>query len=139
MSPAPTNEVPGTGDLETTVATLRETIQRLEQSLQDLQASSRTRLVQAELKAAAAQAGMIDLDGLKLIDPSRVAANDAGELQSADTLMAELRREKPWLFASPSSSSRAAVPPARPVRSKLATEMTAEEYRAARAELVRRR
>ena len=139
MSQAPADETPETGGLEATVSDLRETIQQLEQSLQDLHASSRARVAQAELKAAAAQAGMIDLDGLKLIDLSRVNTNDAGELESADALMAELKREKPWLFASQSSSSRAAVPPARPVRSKLATEMTAEEYRAARAELVRRR
>lgn len=139
MSDGPTPDVPDTGDVESTVSGLRETIQQLAQSLQDLQTSSRTRVVQAELKAAAAQAGMIDLDGLKLIDLSRVRTNDLGELENVEALMKELKREKPWLFASQSSSSRAAVPAARPVRSKLATEMTAEEYRAARAELVRRR
>ena len=139
MSEVPTHELPEAGELESTVARLRETIQRLEQSLQDVHASSRTRVVQAELKAAAAQAGMIDPDGLKLIDPARVRTNEVGELESADELMSELKRDKPWLFASQSSSSRAAAPPVRPVRSKLATEMTAEEYRAARAELVRRR
>ena len=139
MSEASVDEVPETGNLEVTVSELRETIQRLEQSLHDVQAGSRTRVAQAELKAAAAQAGMIDLDGLKLLDLSRVKANDAGELEDADALMAELKREKPWLFAGQSSSSRAAAPLARPVRSKLATEMSPEEYRAARTELVRRR
>jgi len=139
MSQSPADAIPETGELEGSVSELRETIQRLEQSLADLQASSRTRLAQAELKTAATRAGMIDLDGLKLVELSRLKANDLGELENIDELMAELKREKPWLFAGQSSSSRATVPPARPVRSKLATEMTTEEYRAARAELVRRR
>ena len=139
MSEVPMHELPETDGLESTVAKLRETIQRLEQSLQDVHASSRTRVVQAELKAAAAQAGMIDPDGLKLVDLARVKANEVGELESADELMSELKREKPWLFTNQSSSSRAAAPPVRPTRSKLAAEMTVEEYRAARAELVRRR
>jgi hypothetical protein len=139
MSQPPADEVPENADLETTVSELRETIQRLEQSLHDVQSNSKARVAQAELKAAAAQAGMIDLDGLKLIDLSRVKANDVGEIESADELMSALKREKPWLFAGQSSASRAAVPPARPARPKLATEMNAEEYRAARADLVRRR
>lgn len=37
------------------------------------------RLVRAELKAEAVRAGMIDLDGLKLLDISAARLTDAGE------------------------------------------------------------
>ena len=38
----------------------------------------RARLLQAELRTEAVRAGMVDLDGVKLIDPTTVAVNDAG-------------------------------------------------------------
>ena len=56
------------------------------------------RVVRAELRLAAHQAGMIDLDALKLADLSMVTLNDAGELEGADVLMAELKEAKPYLF-----------------------------------------
>ena len=57
-----------------------------------------TALVRAELKAEAVRAGMIDLDGLKLVDPADVRVNEAGEIEGAAMLMQKLRRAKPWLF-----------------------------------------
>ena len=53
--------------------------------------------------------------------------------------MERLRGEKPWLFVRGSSSSTASPPPGAEVKPKLATEMSLEEWRAARAELLRRR
>ena len=53
--------------------------------------------------------------------------------------MAGLRRAKPWLFGRASSSGPASPPPAQPPRQKLATEMTDDEYRVARAALLKRR
>jgi hypothetical protein len=53
--------------------------------------------------------------------------------------MSDLRRAKPWLFQSASSSSPAAPPPNLPQPAKRATQMTEPEWRAARAELLRRR
>ncbi len=118
---------------------LRARMSELERALREAQEGGRERLVQAELKTAAVRAGMVDLDGLKLVDRSQVALNEAGELEGGTALMERLRHDKPWLFAQASSSSRAAVPPSEPVRRKLATEMTLEEWRAARSEMLRRR
>lgn len=124
---------------EPTIADLRAQIEQLEQKLQESREAAKNRLMQSQLKAAAVQAGMIDLDGLKLIDVFRAKPNEYGELLGAADLMMEMKREKPWLFGGYSSSSRANPPPVEPARTKLASEMTAEEYRTARAELVRRR
>jgi hypothetical protein len=99
----------------------------------------RAKLVQAELRTAAARAGMIDLDGIKLVDSSGLSVNDSGELAEAPEIMARLRQEKPWLFGRGSSSSPAVAPRATPPKAKTAMEMSVDEWRIARAELLRRR
>lgn len=139
MSKDTTLQQPELADIEITIAGLQAEIKRLEQALQSSNETAKKRLMEAQLRAAAVQAGMIDLDGLKLLDFERAKPNEFGELERADELMMELKREKPWLFGGKSSSSRASVPPAQPPRAKLATEMSSEEYRSARAELLRRR
>ena len=75
----------------------------------------RARLVQAELKAEAIRAGMVDLDGVKLIEASTVKVNEAGELMDGAEVMRALRAAKPWLFGG-SSSSVARAPRAEPPR-----------------------
>lgn len=121
-----------TPDLEARAASL-------EQRLAEMEASTTARLIRAELKAEAVRSGMVDLDGLKLIDTSGLALNEQGDLDGAAGLMSKLRRSKPWLFGTASSSSSAAAPPAQPPAAKLATAMSHSEWQAARAELLRRR
>lgn len=119
------------------IAELRAHAEMLESKLGDVKREAQSRLVRAELKVAAVRAGMIDLDGLKLLDLTATKLNDDGEVENAADLMAQLRRGKPWLFGGSSSSSPASVPPSQPPRQKLATEMTNKEYRAARAALLK--
>ena len=111
----------------------------LERRLAEVEAQSRERLIRAELKAEAVRAGMVDLDGLKLLDTGAVTLSEAGEVEGASALMTQLRRSKPWLFGGASSSAAASPPPAHPPRAKLATEMTYDEWQAARAGLLKRR
>jgi hypothetical protein len=95
--------------------------------------------LRAELKAEAVRAGMVDLDGLKLIDLDGLKLGGYGKVEGAGMAMSRLKRTKPWLFAHPSSSSPAVPPPSTPPRQKLATEMSEDEWRVARAELLKRR
>ncbi len=111
----------------------------LERRLADLEATTAARLLQSELKAHATKAGMIDLDGLKLVETSGLKLNEKGEVDGATRLMADLRRAKPWLFQGASSSSAAVVPPASQPSAKRATEMSHAEWQAARNELLKRR
>ena len=118
---------------------LRARAEALERELAAARESIDARLIRAELKAEAVRAGMVDLDGLKLVDTGPLKLDQAGEVMGATQLMAELKRSKPWLFGISTSSSGGNPPPAELPRHKLATEMTDAEYRSARANLLRRR
>jgi hypothetical protein len=98
-----------------------------------LRGEFQSRLVVANLRTEAVRAGMIDLDGLRLIDLSAVRLGDDDRVIGGRKLMEDLRRTKPWLFGVASSSSAAVAPASQPVRQKTALEMTDEEYTAARA------
>jgi hypothetical protein len=130
------DEMPSTPDLDPVVE-LRARAEMLERRLANAEQEARSRMVQAELKVEALRAGIVDLDGLKLLDPSAVAIGESGEVKNAAEVITQLRRTKPWLFGGGSSSSSANPPPAQPPRQKLATEMTDAEYRAARAAILR--
>jgi hypothetical protein len=124
---------------EEVIADLLSRAAELERQLSMVKLQTESRLVRAELKAEAVRAGIVDLDGLKLMDLSGVALNERGEVEGGAQLLAQLRRDKPWLFAGASSSSPSAPPSAEPPRQKRAADMTDAEYRAARADLLRRR
>jgi hypothetical protein len=132
----PENETPSA---EEVFAELRSRAEALERQLEAVRQETESRLVRSEMKAEAIRAGMIDLDGLKLLDLSGTKLNDRGEVDCAAALMDRLKREKPWLFGGNSSSSTSSLPPPKPPRQKTAMEMTEAEYRAARAELLKRR
>jgi hypothetical protein len=113
----------------------------LERQLNELQRHTEGRLVRSELKAEAMRAGMIDLDGLRLIDVPALKLNERGEVVGAAALMQELRKTKPWLFGTvpQSSSNPSSPPPALPPKQKAAMDMTDAEYRIARAALLKQR
>lgn len=111
-----------------------------EAALETARAEAKARIVQAELKAEAVKAGMIDLDGLKLIDTAELRVNEAGEVEDAPAVLAKLKRGKPWLFGGGKSSSAAAsAPRPEPPRQRMATEMSRDEWLNARAALLKRR
>lgn len=111
-----------------------------EAALLNAQAESEARLIRSELKAEAIRAGMVDLDGLKLLDATEVRVNDKGEVSDAGAILAKLKRAKPWLFGNVNSSSATANPPRpEPPRIRHASELSHEEWQAARAALLRRR
>jgi hypothetical protein len=106
---------------------------------QTIKTSYESRLVAAGLRTEAVRAGMIDLDGLKLIDTTNVSLSDRDLIVDGPKIMETLKREKPWLFGGASSSNPLTPPAVQPMRQKTAMEMTAEEYASARSTMVRRR
>ena len=75
-----------------------------------LRGEFQSRLVVANLRTEAVRAGMVDLDGLKLIDLSAVRLGNDDKVIGGRKLMDDLRRNKPWLFGVTSSSSAAVAP-----------------------------
>jgi hypothetical protein len=117
---------------------LRVRIDKLESDGKETYRRTERRIILAELKVEALRAGMIDLDGLTFVDLTKVHLEEDGDVAGGAELIGQLKHSKPWLFAQPSSSSVARVPSSSPVRQKLATEMTNEEYRIARANIIKR-
>lgn len=97
-----------------------------------------SRLILAELRHEALRAGMVDTDGVRLLDLSHLRLSADATLPEAPGLIAGLRAAKPWLFTR-STSSPAAPPSNIPQAPRRATDMTTDEWRLARAELLRRR
>ncbi len=125
-------------------ATSADTVAHLERRIVEMETTHRARLVRAELKAEAVRHGMVDLDGLKLLDPTSVEFDEAGEIRGASTVMRDMKRAKPWLFGPPGSggafSSSTATPPAAATpTTKTAMKMTHAEWQSARADLLKRR
>ena len=118
---------------------LRERVDVLERELASTRRDTEQRLLWAELKAEAIRAGMVDLDGLKLLDISGFKMTGDGTVEGAAHLMGQFRKSKPWLFSGPSSSSATGAPPPQQPRHKHATEMTDAEYEAARTALLKHR
>jgi len=123
-------------DAETAV-TLTERLDRLEKETALLLNHSERRIVESELKVAALRAGMIDLDGLAFLDTHGLVLNEEGKLPASSEMISQLRHDKPWLFKTSSSSSTAIAPQNRQTRPKLATEMSEEEYRIAKARMLK--
>lgn len=94
------------------------------------EAAAKERVIRAELRTAAIRAGMIDLDGLKLLDISAIALQDDGTVSGADELMDAAKKAKPYLFgsATPSTSNPNPPPAPKPPSAKTALEMTDDEF-----------
>jgi len=120
-------------EIEQLRASLREAQARLAE-----EAERRRRLsLEAELRIAALQAGIIDPDGVKLIDPAPLLAREDPKAAAAEALAA-LRAAKPWLFGAATTTPPHPAPAPESPRPRHAREMSREEYERAKAELLRR-
>ncbi len=125
--------------IEDPLTVLRDRCEHLERELVQVKQRADSGIIKAHLQAMAAQANMIDLDGLKMLDLSQVTVTEGGEVHGATQLMEKMRKEKPWLFGKATTSWPIAAPPSQPPRQKSAMEMTDTEYKAAREAIVRHR
>jgi hypothetical protein len=118
---------------------LQSRADRLEREVDEIRQVADARVIKSELKAEALRAGMIDLDGIKLMDISTLQLSADGSVAEASLAMDKFKKQKPWLFAASFSSNPAVPPPVGPVRPKLATEMNDVEYKIARAAILKHR
>ena len=121
------------------VAELEARCADLERQLADVKKRAESGILKAHLQAEAARAGMVDLDGLKMLDLSQVSVADDGEVHGIALLMDQARKQKPWLFAGVSTSAPGGAPPSQQPRQKTAMEMSDAEYRAAKEAILKYR
>lgn len=132
-----TEPIPTPEDAMSELTILRDRAANLEQRLIETQRDADSKLMRAELKVEAIRAGIVDLDGLKLLDLSSISLEPSGQLTGGVELIRNFRAAKPWLFEPSFSSRPVLVPPSQSPRSKSAVDMTDEEYAAARAAVLR--
>ena len=121
-------------DVVAELTMLRARAELLEVALQQARDTASRNIVQSQLQLEAVKSGMVDLDGLMLLD-----IGEKGGLKDAAGVITKLRRQKPWLFNGASSSAHAAAPASAPPKVKRATDMTLAEWREARSDLLRHR
>lgn len=102
-------------------------------------AQANQRIVEAELKTYAIRAGIIDLDCLKLLDAAALQLDESGNLPDLSAALEALRRDKPWAFSKSNSSHPNPPPPSEPAKTRLARDMSYQEWQKARDRLIRGR
>jgi len=111
--------------------------QAAEARVKEGEAALERRLVQAELKAHAIKAGLVDLDALVMADLSAVKLKVEGGLEGVEGVFERLREAKPYLFGQASTSSTQVAPAPNAAVVRNAKDMNAQEYGAALAKLVK--
>jgi len=76
-----------------------QAVRERDEAVAAVREEARQRIIQAEMKAHAIRAGIIDLDALRLADCAAVSIDEAGAVQGADQVMAVLQQQKPYLFS----------------------------------------
>lgn len=133
------------GDLSKTITKLTEDSNKLkadsDAKISEISKAAQERAKLAEISVLAFKEGLVDRDGLKLADLSKVDFDDKGQLTGADEAIKALKEAKPYLFGNGASNTSNPANPPKPgdPKPKTAMEMTAEEYKAERAKLIKSR
>jgi hypothetical protein len=125
------------GKLKTAEDSVANSAKDVETKINEANTAANERILRAELKVKAKEAGLIDMDGLKLADLSKVSLKDDGSIDGADALFTSLKEAKPYLFGVANSSTPITPPAVTPPAQKLVKDMSKVEYNAAKAALLK--
>lgn len=120
---------------EAAEAAVKQAAEYAEAKIAEARSTADQRIIRSEIRAAAIKAGMIDLDGLKMIDTTSVKLDDNGEPIGAAELMEATKKAKPYLFGDAKTSNTSTAPDPSPAKPKHVSDMTPEEKRAAYARI----
>ena len=111
-----------------------------------LQAESNERMIRSELQLRALQHGILDLDGLRLLDTATITIGVDGSVMGAEEALTSFRATKPYLFnqvlsaARPlTTTARANAPPRAEPEPVDARQLSREQWQIERARLLARR
>ena len=111
-----------------------------------LQAESNERLIRSELQLRAVQHGILDLDGLRLLDTRAITIGQDGSVLGAEEALTTFRASKPYLFnqggavARPlTTTARENAPPRAEPEPVDARQLSREQWQVERARLLAHR
>lgn len=115
-----------------------------ETQAKEVEAKARNKVMMADLRVAARENGMVDLDALKLLDVNQAKLDDDGNVTNATDLMTAMKEAKPYLFGkSPlpgtvtgTTTSTTQPPPRSTPGAFNALTATAEEYQAQKQQML---
>jgi len=96
------------------------------------------RVLRAELKAIAVKHGLVDMDGLKLLDLSAVKLLENGDVEGADALFEAAKKSKPYLFGTVAVGTTTPTPTPKDGKAPDVREMNREEYAKAKKAATKR-
>jgi hypothetical protein len=80
---------------------------KLEEKLNRIEDTAVRRVIRSELKAAAIEAGIVELDALKLVDLSEVKVTEDGDVVGIKEALSKAKEDKPYLFKEKKTSTTA--------------------------------
>ena len=126
--------------MEAATAAAQAKLAEIEAATADRVKAATTKAVNADLKVAAKDLGAADVaDVLALVPRDKLKIDDDGNVTNAAEVLAEMKAAKPYLFGAIKTGSTATPPSNAPATAKRATDMTPEEYKAARAAALSKR
>jgi len=102
----------------------------------ELEAKAKETSKIGKLEVAALKEGMIDVDGLKLADTSKITVDDKGNLVGTEDFFKGLKESKGYLFGKINTTNIDKVPKPGDQTSVDAREMKKEDYEAAKNRLI---
>lgn len=129
---------------------LNEAKEASERAVAEARTAAERRIVKAEVRALAIQAGLQHAKGLDLLDLSEIKLDDKGELSLPEGYFDKAKEEFPFLFAAaqaakqddppvdpakPNSGNPANTPAPKQPTGKKVTDLSAEEYAAMKAQV----
>lgn len=112
-------------------AATKEATTKAQATVTEANTKAEARVMRSELRAAATKAGMVDLDGLKMVDTSSLKFTPDGDLEGVDALIEATKKAKPYLFGTPSTSNTTTTVPNKDAPATDARKMTDAEFEAA--------
>ena len=100
-------------------------------TIKESEARANERVLRAELKSLAREAGILDLDDLKLMDVSTLKVDENGNVIGADVLIKSFKEAKPYKFKElTSTSATTQTPKADTGKPKKVSDMEETEVKA---------
>jgi hypothetical protein len=103
-------------ELNTAFKASQEAAEKALHESKRLNSAFEQRLINAELKAAAMEAGLVDMDAFKMADTSTVKITEKGEVIGVKELITDLKKDKPYLFKEITTSKKDSGAPAADAR-----------------------